>query len=91
MPAICIRCDNQAAIFRAQNFIYNEKSRYINHRHNTVMQLLSNRVISIDCLASKNNLADSFTKGCEEHINCASKGIRLKSLTIPSQLNENLT
>ena len=24
--AICIYCDNQAAIFRAQNFIYNSKS-----------------------------------------------------------------
>jgi len=48
VPAICIHCDNQAAISRVQNFIYNGKSRHIRHRHNTVKQLLSNEIISID-------------------------------------------
>ena len=42
VPVICIHCDNQATISRAQNFIYNGKSRHIRHRHNTVKQLLSN-------------------------------------------------
>ena len=36
VPGICIHCDNQAAISRAQNVIYNGKSRHIRHRHNTV-------------------------------------------------------
>ena len=36
VPAICIHCDNQAAISRAQNIIYNGKSRHIRRRHNTV-------------------------------------------------------
>jgi len=48
MPAICIYCNNQAVISRAQNFIYNGKSRHIRRRHNTVKQLLSNGIISID-------------------------------------------
>ena len=39
VPAICIRCDNQAAISRAQNVIYNGMSRHIRCRHNTVKQL----------------------------------------------------
>ena len=43
---ICIHCDNQAALSRAKNFVYNGKSRHI--RHNIVMQLLSNGTISID-------------------------------------------
>ena len=57
-----IHCDNQAAISRAQNIIYNE-SRHIRRRHNTVKQLLSNRITSIDFVSSKDNLADSLIKG----------------------------
>ena len=92
MPAICIHCDNQAAIFRAQNFIYNDKSRHIRRRHNIVKQLLSNGIISIDFVSSKDNLADPFIKGLSgKHINCAFEGNGSKSLILPSQLNENLT
>ena len=40
MPLICIHCDSQFAIGRAQNSIYNGKSRYICRRHNTIRQLL---------------------------------------------------
>ena len=80
VPAICIHCDNQEAIFRTQNFIYNDKSRHIHHRHNTVKQLLLNRIISIDFVSSKDNLADPFTKGLSgECINCASRGMSLKA------------
>ena len=62
VPAICIHCDNQTMIFRAQNFIYNDKSRHIRHRHNTAKQLLSNEIISIDFVSSKDNLADHLLK-----------------------------
>jgi len=79
MSAICIHCDNQAAISRVQNFIYNGKSKHIRHRHNTVKQLLSNRIIAIDFVSSKDNLADRFTNGLNrEHINCTSRRMGLK-------------
>ena len=51
--AICIHCDNQAAIFRAQNVKYNGKSKHIRRKHNTVKQLLSNRIISIDFVVKR--------------------------------------
>ena len=80
VPAICIHCDNQAAISRAPNFIYNGNYRHIRRGHNTVKQLLSNEIISIDFVSSKDNLANSLTKGLSgERINCASKGISLKA------------
>ena len=73
-------CDNQAAISKAQNFIYNGKSKYIHRRHNTVKQLLSNGIISIDFVSPKDNLADPLTKGLSgERINCASRGMGLKA------------
>ena len=79
MSAICIHCNNQAAISRAQNFIYNGKSIHIRRRHNTVKQLLSNGIISIDFVSSKDNLTDLFTKDLNgELINCASRGMGLK-------------
>ena len=40
VPAICIHCDNQSAIERAQSNMYNGKSRHIRRRHNTIRQLL---------------------------------------------------
>ena len=46
VPSICLHCDSQSAIGRAQSHMYNGKSRYIRRRHNTVSQLLSNRIIS---------------------------------------------
>ena len=62
VPAICIHYDDQTSISRAQNFIYNNKFKHIRRRHNTVKQLLSNGIISIDFVSSKDNLADPLTK-----------------------------
>ena len=62
MHPICIHCDSQFAISRAQNSMYNGKSRHIHRRHNTIRQLLSIEVISLDYVKSKDNIADLLTK-----------------------------
>ena len=36
VPAICIHCDSQSAIGRAQSNMYNGKSRHIRRRHNSI-------------------------------------------------------
>ena len=62
--------------------MYNGKSRHIRHRHNTVRQFLSNRIISIDYIKSKDNLADPLTKGLtRKQVNCTLRGIGLKPMT----------
>ena len=38
VPPICIHCDSQSAIGRAQNSMYNGKFRHIRRRHNTIKQ-----------------------------------------------------
>ena len=63
VPAISIHCDSQSAIGRAQSHMYNGKSRHVHRRHRSVIELLANGVISIDYVKSKDNLADSLTKG----------------------------
>ena len=53
VSAICIHCDSQSAIGRAENNMYNGKSRHIRRRHNTVKHLLSCAIISIEYIKSK--------------------------------------
>ena len=79
VPARCIHCDSQSAIGRAQSHMYNGKSRHIRRRHNTVRQLLSNGIISIEYVKSKDNIADPLTKGlARELVENSSRGMRLK-------------
>ncbi|XP_071912272.1 secreted RxLR effector protein 161-like [Coffea arabica] len=81
VPPISIHCDSQSAIGRAQNNIYNGKSRHIRRRHNTIRQLLSTGVISIDYVKSKDNIADPLTKGLNrELVAKMAKGMGLKPM-----------
>ena len=81
VPAICIHCDSQSAIGRAQSHMYNGKSRHIRRRHNTVRQLLSNGIISIEYVKSKDNIADPLTKGlARELVENSSRGMGLKPI-----------
>ena len=81
VPAICIHCDSQSSIGRAQSHIYNGKSRHIRRRHNTVRQLLSNGIMTIEYIRSKKNIADPLTKGLtREQVSKSSRGMVLKPI-----------
>ena len=81
MPDVCIHCDSQAEIGRARNVMYNDKSRHIRRRHDTVRQLLSNGIITIDYVKSKDNIVDSLTKGLtREMVAKTSRGMGLRPL-----------
>ena len=81
MSPIYIHCDSQSAIGRAHNVMYNGKSRHIRRRHNTIRQLLSMGVITIDYVKSKDNIADPLTKALNgELVAKLSMGIGLKPL-----------
>ena len=82
VSSICIHCDSKSVIGRAQSHMYNVKSRHIRRRHNTIRQLLSNEIISIDYMKLKENIANLLTKGLSrEQVNCLSRGMRLKLMT----------
>ena len=81
VSAICIHCDSQFAIGMTQNKMYNGKSRHIRRRHNTIRQLLSTGVISVDYVKSKDNIADPLTKGLNrELVAKMSRGMGLKPI-----------
>ena len=59
--------------------MYNGKSRHIRRRHNTIRQLLSTRVISVDYVKCKDNIANPLTKGLnKELVENSLKGMGLK-------------
>ena len=81
VPPRCIHCDSQSAIGRAQNNMYNGKSRHIHRRHNTIRQLLSPGVISLDYVRSKDSIADLLTKRLnKELVEKSSRGMGLKPI-----------
>ena len=82
VPAICIHCDSQSAIGRAQSNMYNGKSRHIRRRHNSIRQLFSTGVVTIEYVKSKDNIADPLTKGLNrELVDKASRGMGLRPLS----------
>ncbi|PHT76704.1 hypothetical protein T459_20226 [Capsicum annuum] len=60
---VCIHCDSQAVIGRAERMMYNCKSHHIRQRYNTIRELLSSGIITVDYVKSKDNVSDPPTKG----------------------------
>ena len=59
--------------------MYNGKSKHIRRRHNTIRQLLSTGVISVDYVKYKDNITDLLTKGLNrELVEKSLKGMGLK-------------
>ena len=93
LTPIGIHYDSQAAIGRAESVMYNGKSRHIRRRHNTVRQLISSGVISIDYVRSKDNVSDPLTKGLSRELVEKSSGEWdcglgqiIMAVTLPSRL-----
>ena len=62
--------------------MYTGKSIHIHRRHNTIKQLLSNSVISLDYVKSKDNIANLLTKGLNrELVEKSLNGMGLKPIT----------
>ena len=61
--------------------MYNGKNMDIRRRHNTVRQLISTGVITVDYVKSKDNIADPLTKGLsKELVHKSSIGMGLKPM-----------
>ncbi|GJY17320.1 gypsy type transposase [Tanacetum coccineum] len=58
----------ESEFITAHSTMYNGKSRHIRHRQNSIRQLLSTGVISIDYVKSKDNITDSLMKGLSREL-----------------------
>ncbi|PHT95992.1 hypothetical protein T459_03874 [Capsicum annuum] len=62
--------------------MYNGKSHHIRRRHNTVRELLSSGIITVDYVKSKDNVSDPLIKGLSrEGVERTSKGMGLRPRT----------
>ena len=59
---VAIHSDSDSTLNRAYSQTYNGKSRHIALRHSLVHDLIKGRVISVDYVNTKLNMADQFTK-----------------------------
>ena len=82
LALVCIHFHSQDAIGRAGSVMSNGKSRHIRRRHNTIRQLLSSGIITIDYVKSSDNVSDPLTKGLvREAVERSSKGMGLRLRT----------
>ncbi|PHT59578.1 hypothetical protein CQW23_01941 [Capsicum baccatum] len=62
--------------------MYNGKSHHIRRRYNTVRELLSSEIITVDYVKLKDNMSDPLTKGLSrEGVERTSKGMGLRPRT----------
>jgi hypothetical protein len=74
-----------------QNSMYSDKSRYIHHKQNTIKHLISNGVIFIDYVKSKENIVEHHMKDLmRELMYGLSKGMGLKLLKMKAYYDGNL-
>jgi hypothetical protein len=63
LSAIYVHCNSQSTIRMTQSSVYNDKSKHIHRRLNTIKYLLSNIIIFIDSLKLQKNIMDLLTIG----------------------------
>ncbi|GKF71737.1 hypothetical protein Tco_0207851, partial [Tanacetum coccineum] len=69
-----------ATLAKAYSQIYNGKSRYLGVRHNMIREMITNGVVSIEFVMSRQNLADHLMKGLARDLVIKSaEGVGLKS------------
>ncbi|KAL0360460.1 UNVERIFIED_CONTAM: Retrovirus-related Pol polyprotein from transposon TNT 1-94 [Sesamum radiatum] len=81
LPPIAVHCDSQITIAKVRSRKYNQKTkRHIQVRLKSIRALVSDRVIGIDFVGTKDNVADPLTKGLDlSQVNKSRLGMGLKT------------
>ncbi|KAL0310413.1 UNVERIFIED_CONTAM: hypothetical protein Scaly_2930800 [Sesamum calycinum] len=81
LPPIAVHCDSQTTIAKVRSRKYNQKiKRHIQVRLKSIRALVSDRVIGIDFVGTKDNVADPLTKGLDlSQVNKSRLGMGLKT------------
>ncbi|KAL0399318.1 UNVERIFIED_CONTAM: Retrovirus-related Pol polyprotein from transposon TNT 1-94 [Sesamum radiatum] len=81
LSPIAVHCDSQTTIAKVGSRKYNQKTkRHIQVRLKSIRALVSDRVIGIDFVGTKDNVADPLTKGLDlSQVNKSRLGMGLKT------------
>ncbi|KAL0458672.1 UNVERIFIED_CONTAM: hypothetical protein Slati_0494400 [Sesamum latifolium] len=80
LPPIAVHCDSQTIIPKVRSRKYNQKTKqHIQVRLKSIRALVSDRVVGIDFVGIKDNVADPLTKGLDlSQVYKSRLGMRLK-------------
>jgi hypothetical protein len=79
ISSISLHCNSQVTMSKSFSKVYNEKTKHISLIHEYIMELISDRIITIVYVRSCNNLANLFTKCLSKDLvrsTIASMGLR---------------
>lgn len=71
--ALTINCDNQAAIFKVDIKNYNGKSRIVRLKKNHVKGLITDSIMVVQYMKSKENLTELHSKGLSKELTCSTR------------------
>ena len=59
---VTLGIDNQGAVALAHDYVSNSKTKHIERRHLKIRELVLDAILRVQYVASKDNIADIFTK-----------------------------
>ena len=65
---LIVYCDNTSAINISKNLVQHSRTKHIDIRHHFIRELVENKTVVIEHVATENQLADIFTKALDSLI-----------------------
>ena len=65
---LIVYCDNTSAINISKNPVQHSRTKHIDIRHHFIRELVENKTVIIEYVATENQLADIFTKALDSSI-----------------------
>ena len=62
---LVVYCDNTSAINISKNLVQHFRTKHIDIRHHFIRELVENKAVVIEHVATENQLADIFTKALD--------------------------
>jgi hypothetical protein len=80
---INIYCDNQSAIKIAEHEVTRERTKHIDIKYHFLQQYITNKIISLTWVESKNQLADIFTKSLPSELFSSHRSKLISPISFP--------
>jgi hypothetical protein len=66
--ALTLYCDNMSAINISKNYVQHSKTKHIDIRHHFIRNLVENKIVTLENVGTKEQVADIFTKALDVSI-----------------------
>ncbi|GJZ50676.1 hypothetical protein Tco_0604866 [Tanacetum coccineum] len=63
LRSVVMNCDNHSTIHLSRNAMFHERTKHINVRYHFIIEIAESKEIEVAKIGTKDNVADTFTKG----------------------------